>query len=111
MNNKIWTKTQRQLLLYELLYTSREAMIDELMRRLEVSKKTIQRDIQDLTDAGLIKLVYSRKDKSYKHENVIGDILELEGTHRYNHLKKLRRLTAFMKFRKILLPRLKKGKR
>lgn len=97
MNNKIWTKTQRQLLLYELLYTSREAMIDELVRRLEVSKKTIQRDIQDLTDAGLIKVLYSRKDKSYKYENVIVDILEPEGTHRYNHLKKLRRLTAFMK--------------
>ena len=46
-----YTKTERQLLLYEILYTSHEVMIDDLMRRLNVSKKTIQRDIEDLTDA------------------------------------------------------------
>ena len=46
-----YTKIQRQLLFYEILYTSHEVMIDDLMRRLNVSKKTIQRDIEDLTDA------------------------------------------------------------
>jgi len=91
-----FTKTQRQLLLYEILYTSHEATIDNLMRRLNASKKTIQRDIEDLTDAGLIKLTYSRKDKSYKHEDATGVISESEGTARYSHLKKLRRLAIFM---------------
>ena len=90
------TKTQRQLLLYEILYTSHEATIDDLMRRLNASKKTIQRDIEELTDAGLIKLTYSRKDKSYKPEEGTGIISEPEGTARYSHLKKLRRLTTFM---------------
>ncbi len=92
----IYTKIQRQLLIYEILYTSHEVMIDDLMRRLSASKKTIQRDIEDLTDAGLIKLTYSRKDKSYKHEDATGIISELEGTARYSHLKKLRRLAIFM---------------
>lgn len=91
-----YTKTQRQLLLYEILYTSHEATIDDLTRRLNASKKTIQRDIDDLTDAGLIKLTYSRKDKSYKHEDATGVISVPEGTARYSHLKKLRRLAIFM---------------
>ena len=76
----MYSKAERQLLLYEILYTSYEVTIDELMCRLEVSKKTIQRDIEDLTDAGLIKLTYSRKDKSYKHEDATGVISEPEGT-------------------------------
>lgn len=92
-----YIKTERQLLLYEILYTSHEAMIDELIRRLKASKKTIQRDIADLDDAGLISLTYSRKDKSYKHVEATGVISEPEGTYRYTHLKKLRRLAIFMK--------------
>lgn len=90
-------KNQRQLLIYEILYTSHEVMIDDLMRRLKASKKTIQRDIEDLTDAGLVKLTYSRKDKSYRHDAATGVITEPEGTARYSHLKKLRRLAMFMK--------------
>ena len=90
-------KTHRQLLLYEILYTSHEVIMDDLIRRLKISKKTIQRDIEDLTDAGLIKVTYSRKDKSYKPEETTGIISELEGTARYSHLKKLRRLAIFMK--------------
>lgn len=92
----LYTKIQRQLLLYEILYTSHEVVITDLMRRLNASKKTIQRDIEDLTDAGLIKLKYFRKDKSYKHEEATGIISEPEGTARYSHLKKIRRLAIFM---------------
>ena len=91
-----YRKIERQLLLYEILYTSQEATIDDLRRRLNASKKTIQRDIQDLTNAGLIKLTYSRKEKSYKSEEATGIISEPEGTARYSHLKKLRRLAIFM---------------
>lgn len=91
-----YSKTQRQLLLYEILYTSHEVIISDIMRRLKVSKKTIQRDIKDLTDAGLIKLRYSRKDNSYWHEYATEVIGESEGTSRYIHLKKLKRLAIFM---------------
>ena len=90
------SKTHRQLLLYEIIYTSQEVTIDDLMRRLNASKKTIQRDIEDLTDAGLVKLTYSRKDKAYKPEEATGVISEPEVTARYSHLKKLRRLAIFM---------------
>ena len=96
MNNITYTKTQRQLLLYEILYTSHEIIISDIMRKLQVSKKTIQRDLADLTDAGLIHLTYSRKDNSYYHKDATGIISEKEGTARYAHLKKLRRLVSFM---------------
>lgn len=91
-----YTKTQRQLLLYEILYTHQEVTVEELLRRLSASKKTVQRDMKDLTDAGLIKLIYSRKDKSYKTEKNKGNISEQEGSSRYSHLSKLRRLAIFM---------------
>ena len=91
-----YSKTQRQLLLYEILYTSYEIMMEDLMHRLNVSKKTIQRDMKDLTDAGLIRLTYSGKNKSYKCEKADGVISETEGTARFSHLKKLRRLAIFM---------------
>ena len=93
---KEYTKPQRQLLLYEIVYTSHEVIISDIMRKLQVSKKTIQRDIQDLTDAGLVKLTYSKKDNAYLHETATGVITEPEGTSRYRHLKKLRRLAIFM---------------
>ena len=91
-----YQKTERQLLLYIFLDHSWEVEMRDLMRRLDASKKTIQRDIADLTDAGLIKVKYSRKDKSYKKEEPSGAICEPEGTRRYQHLKKLRRLAIFM---------------
>ena len=50
-NMQSYTKTQRQFLLYEILYTSHEATIEDLMRRLNASKKTIRHDIEGLTDA------------------------------------------------------------
>lgn len=95
-NIHTYNKTERQLLLYEILYTSKEVTIEDMGRRMSAGKRTIQRDIEDLTDAGLIKLIYSRKDKSYTQVDATGAISEPEGTHRYIHLKKLRRLAIFM---------------
>ena len=91
-----YTKIERQLLLYEIIFTSKMIEIDDVMRRLSVEKKTVQRDIKDLTDAGLIRLSYSRKEKCYKKKEPSHKISEEEGTFRYRHLKKLVRLTTFM---------------
>lgn len=91
-----YTKTERQLLLYEIIFTSETIEIDDAMKRLDASRKMILRDIVDLTDAGLIKLIYSRKDKAYLKEIPTGILNESEGTRRYQYLKKLIRLTQFM---------------
>ena len=93
---KVCTKLQRQLLLYEIWFTSQEITIPDLMQRLKASRKTIQRDLEDLTDAGLIGIIYSRKEKIYRCIEVTGEISEPQGTARYSHLNKLRRLAIFM---------------
>lgn len=91
-----YTKTERQLLLYEIIYTSQMIELEDVMKRLDANRKMIMRDITDLTDAGLIKLRYSRKDKAYLKEIRTGILNEQEGTRRYQYLKKLIRLAQFM---------------
>ncbi len=95
-----YDKTQRQLLLFEIIFKSQEIMMPEVMKRLSASRKTIQRDIDDLTDAGLVKLEYTRKGNAYiKREGTdiaAAGINEPKDTLRYMHLKKLRRLVCFM---------------
>lgn len=91
-----YSKTERQLLLYEIIYTSHIIELEEAMKRLEASRKMIMRDIKDLTDAGLIRLRYSRKEKAYLKENPTGTLNEPEGTRRHQYLKKIIRLTRFM---------------
>ena len=94
--DKKYTKIERQLLLYEIIFTSRIIEIDDIAKRLSVNKKTVFRDIEDLTDAGLISLIYSRKEKAYLREDAANTLNEPEGTLRNKHLKKLIRFTRFM---------------
>ena len=91
-----YTKTERQLLLYEIIFTSETIEIDDAMKRLDASRKMILRDIVDLTDAGLVNLKYSRKAKAYIKGNPTGILNEAEGTKRNQYLKKLIRLIQFM---------------
>lgn len=91
-----YSKTERQLLLYEIIYTSQMIETEDVVKRLEANRKMIMRDVMDLTDAGLVKLRYSRKDKVYLKEIPTGILNEAEGTRRYQYLKKLIRLTQFM---------------
>ena len=91
-----YTKTERQLLLYEIIFTSQMIEMADVMKRLNAGRKMILRDITDLTDSGLVKLRYSRKDKVYLKEIPTGILNEPEGTRRYQYLKKLIRLAEFM---------------
>ena len=91
-----YSKTERQLLLYEIIYTSQMIELEDVMKRLDAKRKTIMRDIMDLTDAGLVNLKYSRKEKAYRKEIPTGILNEPEGTRRHQYLKKIIRLTHFM---------------
>ena len=59
--------TERQLLLYDIFRGSEQVEYEDITSRLPVGKKMIQRDIKTLTDAGLIRVKYSKKDKAYIH--------------------------------------------
>lgn len=97
------TKTDRQLLLYDIFRGSQQISLEDITSRLPVNKKMIQRDIEDLTAAGLIRIKYSRKEKAY-----IKDIAYIKDTDyplsldegikekRRIHLTKLRRIGILM---------------
>lgn len=91
-----YTKTERQLLLYEIIFTSEMIEIEDVMKRLDTNKKMVFRDIMDLTDAGLVKLKYSRKDKAYIKEIPTHILNVPEGKRRHQYLKKIIRLAQFM---------------
>lgn len=96
MENIQLTSTDRQLLLYDIFIGSRQVSYEDITSRLPIGKKMIQRDIRILTEAGLISVQYSRKDKAYIHserEPVFND--NAKGKQR-THLMKLRRIAALM---------------
>ena len=60
------SQVERQLLLYELFIFNRELVSKKLIKNcLLISDRMMQRDIQHLTEAGLISVKYSRAEKAY----------------------------------------------
>lgn len=57
--------TDRQLLLYDIFKGSEQMAYEDITSRLPTGRKMVQRDIKILTDAGLIRIKYSKKDKAY----------------------------------------------
>ncbi len=97
MGTKILTSTDRQLLMYDIFKSCEQVSYEEITSRLPVGKKMIQRDIRILTDAGLICVQYSRKDRAYIHSVQKPAFLE-SATGKYRtHLLKLRRMATLMK--------------
>lgn len=89
------TKTERQLLLYEIFMQAQIISYNYIMDLLPINKRMILRDITDLTDAGLICVEFSRKDRCYKNcgeasfnENITGK--------RRQHLLRLQRIGTLM---------------
>lgn len=66
MNNIIeLSKIERQLLLYEIFLHCEVTEFAEITSRLPINKRMIQRDIVDLREAGLVDMVYSKKERGY----------------------------------------------
>ncbi|NLK28557.1 MAG: hypothetical protein GX306_09485 [Clostridiales bacterium] len=91
------TKTERQLYLYEIFYRCLIVEINEITRIIPAGKKMIERDIKDLTDAGLINVKYSPVNRGYIKN---GEPLELNVAastdRRVAHLIRLNRLGTLM---------------
>ncbi len=100
-DNKIITLSQveRQLLLYELFMFNSESVSKELIKRcLPISGRMLQRDLKDLTEAGLISAKYSRTEKAYiQHPGSAVFNPGKAAGRRLAHLERLHRLGVSMK--------------
>ena len=91
------TLTERQLLLYDIFKGSEQAEYEDITSRLPVGKKMVQRDIKALTDAGLIRIKYSKKNKAYVHDTACPPAFDENAKGKYRmHLMKLRRIATLM---------------
>lgn len=61
------SKTSRQLIIFHIFLSSIVIEWEDINSLIEVSHKTILRDIQVLKKAGLINVIYSREEKGYIH--------------------------------------------
>ena len=96
MTNIQLTSTDRQLLLYDIFRCCEQVSYEEIIVRLPVGKKMIQRDVGTLTDAGLICVKYSRKAKAYIDSGQQPVFCEDAKGKRYTHLKKIKRIATLM---------------
>lgn len=89
--------TERQLLLYDIFKGSHEVEYEDITSRLPIGKKMIQRDIKVLTDAGLIRVTYSKKNKAYIHDTAHPPAFNERAEGKYRvHLMKLKRIAILM---------------
>lgn len=92
-NMIVLSKIERQLLLYEIFLHFRGWELDTIFEILPTSRRTLQRDVKDLTDAGLISVTFSKKEQAYvKGDKKLEFHGDLSNKYRNRHLKRLHRL-------------------
>lgn len=60
-------KTSRQLIIFHILLYSKIVELVELTNLIPVSAKTISRDMKELQEAGLIRVIFSKGEGGYVH--------------------------------------------
>ncbi len=90
------TKLERQLLLFDIISSCEVTEYAEITSRLPIEPRMIQRDIKDLTAAGLIRVKFSRKENGFVHEGTpVFD--ETAKGRRKEYLVQLNRLGTLMR--------------
>ncbi len=89
-------KIIRQLKLYRNICKTWYHGPDELMERLQISRRMLQRDLRDLRDAGVIRLRLDRKNQNYIESDDPPLFDESVTGRRRQHLVRLNRLTTLM---------------
>lgn len=89
------SKIERQLLLYEIFLYCEVTEFAEITSRLPINKRMIQRDIVDLREAGLVDVVYSKKERGYVKKDT-PQFNEQAAGKRRQFLKRLYRLGTLM---------------
>jgi hypothetical protein len=91
------TKTERQLLLYEVFVRFYGQDLETIFTVLPMERRMLQRDVRDLIDAGLISVVFSKETQAYlKSEEQITFHGDSNKPNRNKHLKMLKRLGTLM---------------
>ncbi len=91
-------KIERQLRLYELVCSYAVVEFMAIQERFpHINKRMVQRDLNDLRDAGLIRVKYSRKARGYIKERERPDFNQETEPRRMAHLKRLNRLGTLMR--------------
>lgn len=93
-------QTERQLIVYDVFQTLDEVRYGDIRFVLEkFEKRTFQRDIRDLTDAGLLCVKYIKSEQIYVHTGrPTGKIIPKKdiSKKKMQHLKRLQRLAGCM---------------
>lgn len=93
----IISKTERQLLLYEIFLNFYLWDLDTIQTVIPVERRMLQRDIRDLVDAGLISVVFSKKEQAYvQADEEVSFHEDKNKPARTRHLKVLNRLGTLM---------------
>lgn len=86
------TKTERQLLLYEVFERFYGQELDTIFSVLPIERRMLQRDVKDLIDAGLISVTFSKEKQAYiKSKQAISFREDTKKPNRTKHLKRLNR--------------------
>lgn len=93
----IVSKTERQLLLYEIFLRFYLWDLDTIQTVMPIERRMLQRDVRDLIDAGLISVAFSKKKQAYvKADDKISFHEDKNKPTRTRHLKALNRLGILM---------------
>jgi predicted DNA-binding transcriptional regulator YafY len=95
MSEKNSDKIIRQLQMYDYITSTKYHGPTEIMSEFPVSESTLQRDIKDLRDSGLINLQYDREKDNYKEIKNLGFNENIQGRRR-QHLIRLNRIGNLM---------------
>lgn len=88
----ILTKTERQLLLYEVFCRFYGQDLETIFSVLPIERRMLQRDVKDLIDAGLISVTFSKEKQAYiKSNGVVAFHEDTKKPNRTKHLKMLNR--------------------
>lgn len=94
-------KISRQLILLHIFLCSKVIKIKEITNLIKINNKTILRDLQELQNAGLLSIKFSRKEKGYIHINndnccTFSEPIFSDNKAKNIHLEKLIRLATIM---------------
>lgn len=94
-------KIFRQLILFHIFLCSKVIEINEITSLIKIGYKTIQRDLRELQNAGLLNIKFSKKENGYIHVNdnnrcPFSQTVFSDNKAKNIHLEKLIRLATIM---------------